>query len=460
MKIKKMIVLSLLLGMIFTTLFSKPNLIVNAMTEPVKLTSGITHVQVKEDQFVTYVDRDKLPESAKNFTRIRVMSSDRPFDQIGYSIEDFMYGGDVYDEQRGYGSGIHKGDRIIYTFVTLYGEDRWALAYTDSVTIHMKTNTEEGSSVPSTSPTPSTSPVPTNSPNPTKNTNGYGSDIDPSYNQQPSQLFSDVAPNFWAYDAITSLANQNVIAGYPDGQFRPNKIVTRAEFAKMMVSAASLEPKRVNTVSFADIKPSDWYTPFIESAKYYLNGYRNSKGETVYRPQASALREDIAIAVVKLKGYDQTRFPDLSIVDAMFSDSHTISNYAKTYVALAVENQLMSGFPDNTFKPQKALTRAEAAAILYRVFQHGNDDKLGFDDEYTPIIPEFEEPQSIPVLEDSTGEMIEEPTVEPTEELREEPTAEPSVEPEVIVNDSSKEDILPIDEEDNTPSGVDGSEGI
>lgn len=58
-----------------------------------------------------------------------------------------------------------------------------------------------------------------------------------------------------------------------------------------------------------------------------------------------------------------------------FRDVDSISNYAKGYVAVAVKNNLISGFEDKTFKGQATLTRAEAATLLYRAFQHGNADK-------------------------------------------------------------------------------------
>jgi hypothetical protein len=52
-----------------------------------------------------------------------------------------------------------------------------------------------------------------------------------------------------------------------------------------------------------------------------------------------------------------------------------ISESAKSYVALAVENSLVSGFQDETFRPQATITRAEATVMLWRAYQYGNDNK-------------------------------------------------------------------------------------
>jgi len=204
---------------------------------------------------------------------------------------------------------------------------------------------------------------------------GYGSDIDPEPDRADHSLFTDVDRQFWAYAAIKDLSGRKVIAGYPDGKFRPDRIVTRAEFAKIMVLAAGLTPTKVEKTSFDDIAADDWSAPFVEAAKQYLSGYKLPDGRVLFNPDAPALREDIAVAIVKLKGYDETRLPDRSMLDAMFADADGISEYAKDEVAIAVENKLMSGFPDETFRAQKPITRAEAAAILHRAYQFGSDNK-------------------------------------------------------------------------------------
>jgi len=204
---------------------------------------------------------------------------------------------------------------------------------------------------------------------------GYGSDIDPDSDRTGDSLFTDVPSQFWAFAAIKDLNDRKVISGYPDGKFRPERIVTRAEFAKIMVLAAGLTPTKVDATSFDDIAADDWSAPFVEAAKQYLSGYKLPDGRVIFNPDAPALREDIAVAIVKLKGYGETRLPDLSLLDAMFADADGISAYAKDEVAIAVENKLMSGFPDETFRAQKPITRAEAAAILYRAYQFGSDNK-------------------------------------------------------------------------------------
>lgn len=233
----------------------------------------------------------------------------------------------------------------------------------------------------------------------------YGEEYENHPQQQTSQIFSDVPSTHWAFDYIGEMAQREVISGYPDGRFLPENQVTRAEFAKIMVCAAGMRVSNTNQTSFTDVYTSDWYCPYIEAAKEYLTGYSTASG-MVYRPTTPALREDIAVALVKLKGYD-TSVVDESILN-MFSDSYSISDSAKKYVAVAVERGLISGYDDNTFRGQATITRAEAATMLWRAFQYGNDNKVTDSSENSNVqatnspqatrIPEADSPS------ESTGE--------------------------------------------------------
>lgn len=246
----------------------------------------------------------------------------------------------------------------------------------------------------------------------------YGTDIPPGQAEY-TQKFSGVPQSHWAFQYIAEMVNRGAVSGYPDGLFRPGKTVTRAEFAKIMLGAAGKTPVASSVSSYADVPLTNWASPFVETAKPYMTAYRN--GNTLlFKPSAGALREDIAVAVVKLKGYD-TRIADLSMLESMFTDTDSISSSAKPYVALAVENGLISGYPDGTFRGQGTITRGEAAAVLWRAFQYGSDDK---------VIPgdEGENPNSgMP----EKPELPEAPSVEP----------KPDPEPEIPVMPTEPDDM-------------------
>jgi hypothetical protein len=77
--------------------------------------------------------------------------------------------------------------------------------------------------------------------------------------------FTDVQGN-WSQSCITQLASQGIISGYPDGTFRPNASVTRAEFAAMIGKAFSNAQRTRNPVQFVDVPANYWAYTAIETA--------------------------------------------------------------------------------------------------------------------------------------------------------------------------------------------------
>jgi hypothetical protein len=336
-----------------------------AQSDSVELTVGVKHI-IGGKGFKTIVTRNELPLSAQNFTMITVQSSDAPFAVRETGIEEYVGRPEGY-VTTGNGCSLPYGGRW-YVLTILYDDNRNPLAYNESII-----NVPSGSEAV---PTPTQPPVASQPSTSTGDNSvlGYGDE----YKNMDTKIeakFSDVLQDHWAFKSIMDMSNRKVLDGYPDGKFRPDNVVSRAEFAKIMVLAAGITPEKVTSSTFSDIKPTDWYTPFIEAAKDYLNGYTQTSGKLTYDPNAPATREDVAVALVKLKGYDKTRLADLSIIQAMFKDYDSISPFARSYIALAVENKLVSGFPDETFKAQMSVTRAQAAAMMYRAYQYGSDVK-------------------------------------------------------------------------------------
>jgi hypothetical protein len=263
----------------------------------------------------------------------------------------------------------------------------------------------------------------------------YGEENQNKPTKTYTQKFGDVASGHWAFSYVGEMVERGVLDGYPDGRFYPENTVTRAEFAKIMAVTAGLS---INTSYiekyFNDTAASDWYTPYINAAKSYLSGYSTANGNYYY-PNQPALREDIAVALVKLKGYD-TAGADESILSTMFTDVSSISSDAKRYIATAIERGLVSGYDDRTFRGQESITRAEAAAMLWRAYQYGNDNKQ-FDAAPTPTTTPIEEdddwklgdpePTQKPVV---TASPTAKPTAKPTEKPTPSPTVKPTATPE------------------------------
>ena len=240
-----------------------------------------------------------------------------------------------------------------------------------------------------------------------------------------TQKFWDVDKSHWAFEYIAELTDRGVINGYNDGSFKPEGTISRAEWAKIMVGAAGISTDD-DEVYFRDMD-GHWAVPYVNAASDYLTAY----SDNTYRPDQAVVREDVTMALVRLKGYsiDDVDYSYLST----FTDMNSISNNMKAYIAVAVEKGLINGFEDNTFRGQSTLTRAEAAKLLWKAFQYGNDNKVA----NTPSATVTEKPvtatpttkPTAKPVDKSTPKPTKKPTPEPTEEPTPEPTEEPTPEP-------------------------------
>jgi len=173
--------------------------------------------------------------------------------------------------------------------------------------------------------------------------------------------FSDVKGNF-AEEYIYFLANKGVINGYSDGTFRPGECITRAEFAKMI--SILFEIKASDGETFSDVGPSHWCREHIgalSSAKIIL-GYDGK-----FNPDARITRQDSAVIAKRCAD----RFGKALNGSAEFSDASLISEYAMDAVGALYSNGIMQG-DGGTFRPFDSITRAEAAAVLCRIYEKLN----------------------------------------------------------------------------------------
>ncbi|NNG65707.1 S8 family serine peptidase [Caldanaerobacter subterraneus] len=176
--------------------------------------------------------------------------------------------------------------------------------------------------------------------------------------------FKDVGKDFWAYDVINVLASRHIIKGMDDDNFAPNAKITRAQFAALMIRALGIEEKPYKG-EFEDVKEGAWYANAIEAA--YQEGIMLGDGKKM-RPDDPITREEMAAVIMrvysKLAGYKEE-----NIGNTTFADNNKISEWARNVVANAVKLGIVRGYDDNTFKPKDNATRAEAAAMLYRILE-------------------------------------------------------------------------------------------
>ncbi|MGQ9711349.1 MAG: S-layer homology domain-containing protein [Desulfotomaculales bacterium] len=174
-------------------------------------------------------------------------------------------------------------------------------------------------------------------------------------------LFKDIAGH-WAEDFVKALGERGVVRGYPDGTFRPEKAMTRAEFVVLAVRALGWRVDPAVAPAFGDAAaiPS-WARPYIAAAQEYH--LVNGDGKT-FRPQAPITRAEAASLLVRvLAGLEPLPEP----APLPFRDGDAVPAWARADVSRAVQAGLVRGLPDGRFAPQSPLTRAKAAVLLYRL---------------------------------------------------------------------------------------------
>lgn len=184
-------------------------------------------------------------------------------------------------------------------------------------------------------------------------------------------FFQDTQSN-WAQNSIQTLSNQGVITGYPDGSFRPQGLVTRAEYSAMLVKALGLNPAPGASQTFSDVPRTNWAFPAIETvrASGLVSGYPNG----AFMPNRSITRAE---AMATLSNAARMPMPNDASVNQILSnyrDAGSIPTWARPAVAAAIQNGIYANDPaaGNAINPLQPATRAEVAAMVQNLRERLN----------------------------------------------------------------------------------------
>lgn len=181
--------------------------------------------------------------------------------------------------------------------------------------------------------------------------------------------FWDVSQNHWAYAEIMELADKGILNGYGNGAFSPEEPITRAEWAKVLCSAAMLNPEdqyqymHVALGNTHDVNPSHWAAKYFLASGAYFPRYRIDGVDYMF-PDAPVTREEAAASLARIKGYNSYNV-DESFVKK-FTDDENIAKGFWTPFCVAVQDGIIKGDERGFCYPKYFLTRAEAAAIISR----------------------------------------------------------------------------------------------
>lgn len=217
---------------------------------------------------------------------------------------------------------------------------------------------------PSESPAPSETTEPEESPAPSETTAPEESpapSVPVTTTPEPKAIFEDVpATGTWYSEPVRFVAENGYMAGVSATLFAPDATVTRGMVTTILYSMDG-KPSVTAPNKFKDVAAGKWYTTSVIWANYYgiVAGYEDG----TFRPERAVTRQEFAAILYKYSSVTKKDVTANGNID-VFSDKSTIANYAVTPMKWAVGNGLLSGMGNNILLPKGNATRAQLATII------------------------------------------------------------------------------------------------
>ena len=211
-------------------------------------------------------------------------------------------------------------------------------------------------------------------------------------NVDTSRIPSDIIGH-WAENQIKDFINKGYLNGYPDGTFKPNNSITRAEFVKIFNKVFGLTTSSGKV--FNDTV-NHWAKDAIDIA--VTNGVCQGTSGTTFEPNAPITREQAAKMIANYKKISDTHHNKIN----GYNDGSQTASWAINEVEAILEAGYMNGYSDtNTFKPKNNITRAEAVVTLGRVIANPNPVM-----PEPPVTPPVEESTPVPPVTEDTSSIV------------------------------------------------------
>jgi endo-1,4-beta-xylanase len=178
------------------------------------------------------------------------------------------------------------------------------------------------------------------------------------------KTFADLGEAAWARPYIEALAAREAVNGVGNDSFQPNGELTRAQFITMLVQLFDLEDASASA-AFTDAKKGDWYYVAVASAQKL--GIVEGKPAGSFGIGDAISRQDMAVMLHRASKVTGLTWSGGKGASA-FMDADSIAPYAAEAVAVMEEQGIMNGMGEGNFDPRGLSTRAQAAAVLYRMF--------------------------------------------------------------------------------------------
>ena len=187
-----------------------------------------------------------------------------------------------------------------------------------------------------------------------------------------SDGFSDVSRTSPSYTSITYLSQKGVIGGYPDGTFKPDNPINRAEVLKIILSGSGIEADEAFKADFPDVGEGDWFAPFVMKARA-MGFVKGNDADGTFAPGRQVNLAEFLKMLLVANVIDVSAFEGKQVVPNIPLDAW-YANYVNYAVALGIVPRDSNGNVDAA----KSLTRGEVADMMYllSIIQNGSNTQF------------------------------------------------------------------------------------
>lgn len=167
----------------------------------------------------------------------------------------------------------------------------------------------------------------------------------------------------WAKDQIQSWVDSGYVQGYPDGTFKPDKNITRAEFMTIVNNAYGYTEKA--DIDYTDVAEGSWYADAVAVAKAagYIEGYPDN----TMKPESPITRQEAAVMIARLDALTSDE-----AAAGQFTDSASIPSWSKGAIGANAKAEIFNGYPDGTYKAENNILRSESVVALSKAKDYGD----------------------------------------------------------------------------------------
>lgn len=178
----------------------------------------------------------------------------------------------------------------------------------------------------------------------------------------PAKNYPDIQGH-WASEGIEWLSGRGIMQGYDDGTFKPDRMMTRAEFITVISRLLGVDGNPTISL-YPDVTENAWYFGGVNGMAEA--GIVNGFSDGTFRPEQQMTREEVWVILYRAFKKD---LQPMQQGERNFTDDHAISPWAREAASALIEAGVITGYPDGTLKPKGSITRAEATVLLVKMMK-------------------------------------------------------------------------------------------